>query len=169
MLFKNLVIPMRAQPFHKGHAHLIATMAKYCQRGVVVLCRDSDTDQNPFPHYIRMMWVIRFLKEHNIQNISVPYRRNNISRYEEYIGFFPTHSCDGITVLTTSETNEFYQRIFMTYNHHEDRCGVWRRYLLPQGLELSGNGTIIRHYLKMGIPCSRYLDGSIELTARMIV
>ena len=167
MFFHNVVIPMRAQPFHKGHAHLIQTMARYSKNVAVALCRDYDCDRNPFPFYIRRLWIEVFLARHDIRNVFVPYRMNNISRYDEYRGFF--NNGDNITVLVTPETEKFYRDLFSVYNHHEDCYGMWHMHPMLAGLRVADNGRIIRERLRNGLECDAYLHRDVTFLARMII
>ena len=68
MFFHNVVIPMRAQPFHKGHAHLIQTMARYSKNVAVALYNHHEDcygiwHMHPMPAGLRVANNGRIIRE----------------------------------------------------------------------------------------------------------
>lgn len=169
MRYTNLALPIRAQPFHFGHAIFIKRIAQICDQGVIFLCKDFDKFDNPFPLEVRKKWIEHFLAEEKIDHIVVAERRveTEQTRHEEYSEQF---NQEDFHVVTTDENDEMYRSEgFKTLNHHSEpfRQEMWGEEIEPH--ELHSYGRIIRQRLRDGLSCEGLLFPWVENEAQAII
>ncbi len=171
MFFKNLALPMRAQPFHIGHARYIKQFSKMCNRGLIFLSKEYDLEENPFLYKTREFWINKFLSVENINNILIAKREKKLvdisGKYEEYVNCFDTTD---FVVITTNETDNIYKLTgLQTFNHHDPDFvkEIWGKSL--GRIKLFSTGRIIRERLKKDLDCSDYLTPLVYKEARMVM
>lgn len=152
--FKNVAIPMRAQPFHLGHEYYLRKISQICRRGIIFLNQKFDNADNPFPLILRAKWVNNFLTNNDIRNIYIA-NRESISaskKYTEYQSFF---SDEKFTVFTTDENDMYYKKhhFLYTYNMHDLTPKLIFWHDMPNKFSICSNGRIIRKkiFLKQDI------------------
>ena len=157
--FKNVAIPMRAQPPHYGHIRLIRRFRMLTSGNVVVfLCRDFDQEENPFTFDLRKQWLQKLLIEAEVNNVLIP-RREQYPRNVEYSKYFK----DEFVVVVTKETLSFYRNEgFKVINHLQERLWTDDDYPLP----LHSNGRVLRRLLRNGQNVDLYIPAWLATQAR---
>lgn len=167
MRVRNLIIPMRAQPFHFGHQRLLTRVSEICKRGAVFLNTEQDTQRNPFPFRLRKSWIESFLLVRGIVNLSVAERNLAMKPEEKHVEYRSYFGEEDFFVLTTNETEVLFGSLgFRTINHHDPVVTrvFWSSEQEPHLLH--NYGQIIRQRLLDGQSCSTFLDPIVEREAR---
>jgi hypothetical protein len=162
-LYKDLLalVPMRAHPFHYGHATYLHQLSVCFQQVHVLLNREYSVDNDPFPFSMRRKWILEYVNQASLTNIFVPVRHDELSTGEEY----PMYAGEAsFVVLVTKITQERYKKIgFSVINHESDKLPVpddlpnhLHRFLDPSSM-----GTMIRERLRAGFSCSEYLPAHV--------
>lgn len=142
--FKNVAIPMRAQPFHRGHEYYLKKISEICQKGIIFINKTFNVPDNPFPLELRIKWISNYLKKNCIENLFIANRDAIFTKkLTEYQSFFPNEE---FTVLTTDENDMYYKKhhFLQTYNMHDQTPLLIFWHDLLKKFSVCSNGRIIR-------------------------
>jgi nicotinic acid mononucleotide adenylyltransferase len=163
-VYKKLValVPMRAHPFHYGHALYLHQLSACFERVSIMLNREYSVEHDPFPFTMRREWMLQYVNQAHLTNVFVPMRYEGLSTDEEYPMYAEGNQ---FVVLTTNVTHKRNADLgFAVFNHESDRLPVPDD--LPthlyEFLNQSSMGTMIRERLRAGFSCDEYLPAHVR-------